>query len=142
GLDGLAAGAAVIAAASGARQGVIIALPAFLGVLAGAVIGIKVAPLIVDMFDHPAAKVAFAVATVVFLVALGETFGVWIGRTIKERVDSPKLAWLDNSLGAIVQGIVVFVVAWLIALPLTSVIELPGLASEINVAEVLSTEYR
>ncbi|WP_028849773.1 MarP family serine protease [Thermocrispum municipale] len=137
-VDVLVVVVAVIAAASGARQGVIIALPAFLGVLAGAVIGIKVAPLIVDMFDHPAAKVAFAVATVVFLVALGETFGVWIGRTIKERVDSPKLAWLDNSLGAIVQGIVVFVVAWLIALPLTSVSGLPGLASAINGSAVLS----
>lgn len=128
---------ALIAAVSGARQGVIIALPAFLGVLAGAIIGIRVAPYIVDLFDHPAAKVAFAVATVVFLVAIGETFGVWVGRTIKERVHAPKLAWLDNSLGAIVQGIVVFAVAWLIAYPLTTVSGLPGLATAINRSTVL-----
>jgi S1-C subfamily serine protease len=128
---------ALIAAVSGARQGVIIALPAFLGVLAGAIIGIRVAPYVVDLFDHPAAKVAFAVATVVFLVALGETFGVWVGRTIKERISTPKLAWLDNSLGAVVQGIVVFAVAWLIALPLTTVSGLPGLATAINGSVVL-----
>jgi len=88
-VDVLVVVVAVIAAASGAKQGVIIALPAFLGVLTGAVVGIKVAPLIVDMFEHPAAKVAFAVATVVFLVALGETFGVWIGRTIKNGSTCP-----------------------------------------------------
>lgn len=128
---------AVFAAVSGARQGVVVALPAFLGVLAGAILGIRVAPFVVDLFEHPAAKVAFAVATVVFLVALGETFGVWIGRTIKERISSPHLHGVDNALGAVVQGMVVFVVAWLIALPLTSVSGLPGLAAAINKSIVL-----
>lgn len=128
---------ALLAAVSGARQGVVVALPAFLGVLAGAILGIRVAPYVVELFEHPAAKVAFAVATVVFLVALGETFGVWVGRTIKERISSPKLAGVDNALGAVVQGAVVFVVAWLIALPLTSVSGLPGLATAINNSVVL-----
>ncbi|MGH3520024.1 MAG: MarP family serine protease [Haloechinothrix sp.] len=129
---------ALFAAVSGARQGVVVALPAFLGVLAGAIIGIRfAAPMVGDMFDTPAAQVAFVVATVVFLVALGETFGVWIGRTIKDRISSPKLAGVDNALGAVVQGAVVFVVAWLIALPLTSVSGLPGLATAINSSQVL-----
>ncbi|MGH3450396.1 MAG: MarP family serine protease [Haloechinothrix sp.] len=129
---------ALFAAVSGARQGVVVALPAFLGVLAGAIIGIRfAAPAVGDVFENPAAQVAFVVASVVFLVALGETFGVWIGRTIKDRISSPKLAGVDNALGAVVQGAVVFVVAWLIALPLTSVSGLPGLASAINSSVVL-----
>ncbi|WP_116051439.1 MarP family serine protease [Amycolatopsis palatopharyngis] len=128
---------AVLAALSGARQGVVIALPAFLGVILGAVVGIKLAPLVVDLFENPAARVAFAVATVVFMVALGETLGVWTGNKIKRRIRSPKLSGVDNSLGAVVQGAVVFVVAWLIALPLTSVAGLPGLASAINNSSVL-----
>ncbi|SFB60997.1 Colicin V production protein [Amycolatopsis marina] len=128
---------AVLAALSGARQGVVIALPAFLGVILGAVVGIKLAPLVVDLFQNPAARVAFAVATVVFLVALGETLGVWTGNKIKRRIRSPKLSGVDNTLGAVVQGAVVFVVAWLIALPLTSVAGLPGLASAINNSSVL-----
>lgn len=128
---------AVLAALSGARQGVVIALPAFLGVLLGAVAGIQLAPMVVDMFENPAARVAFAVATVVFMVALGETFGVWIGNKVKRRIRSPKLSGVDNSLGALVQGAVVFVVAWLIALPLTSVAGLPGLVSAINNSAVL-----
>ncbi|MFC4002581.1 MarP family serine protease [Prauserella oleivorans] len=128
---------ALAAAVSGARQGVLIALPAFLGVIAGAVVGIQVAPLVVDFFEHPAARVAFAVGTVVFLVALGETLGVWAGSKLRSRIRSPKLSGVDSTFGAIVQGAVVFVVAWLIALPLTSVAALPGLARAINDSTVL-----
>lgn len=128
---------ALLAAISGARQGVVVALPAFIGVIVGAIAGIRVAPYVVDIFEHPAAKVAFAVGTVFFLVALGETLGVWIGRKIKSRIRSSKLSGLDNTLGAIVQGVVVFVVAWIVALPLTSVAGLPGLAAAINNSKVL-----
>lgn len=129
---------ALFAAVSGARQGFVVALPAFLGVLAGAIIGIRfAAPMVGDLVDTPAAQVALVVATVVFLVALGETFGVWIGRTIKDRISSPKLAGVDNALGSLVQGAVVFVVAWLVALPLTAVSGLPALASAINNSIVL-----
>ncbi|PRX44777.1 colicin V production protein [Prauserella shujinwangii] len=128
---------ALLAAVSGARQGVAIALPAFLGVVGGAIVGIQVAPFVIDFFDNPAARVAFAVATVVFLVALGETLGVWVGNKIRRRISSPKLSGVDSTLGAVVQGAVVFVVAWLIALPLTSVAALPGLARAINDSTVL-----
>jgi len=128
---------ALLAAVSGARQGVLVALPAFLGVVAGALLGIEVAPWLVDSFEEPAARVAIAVGTVVFLVALGETVGVLAGSQLKNRIRSPKLSSVDSTLGAIVQGVVVFVVAWLIALPLTSVAALPSLAKAINDSSVL-----
>ncbi|GAA5164990.1 MULTISPECIES: MarP family serine protease [Amycolatopsis] len=132
---------ALLAAISGARQGVVIALPALVGVIGGAVLGIRIAPLVVQLFDNPAAKVAFAVATVVFLVALGETLGVWLGRrvkhAVKSRINTDKLSGIDQTLGAIVQAVVVFVVAWLIAVPLTGVAGLPGLAKAINNSAVL-----
>ncbi|MTD55950.1 MarP family serine protease [Amycolatopsis pithecellobii] len=132
---------ALLAAISGARQGIVIALPALVGVIGGAILGIRLAPLIVDLFQNPAAKVAFAVAVVVFLVALGETLGVWVGRrikhAIKSRVNTDKLSGIDQTLGAIVQAVVVFVVAWLIAVPLTGVAALPGLAKAINNSAVL-----
>ncbi|HEY0807851.1 MAG TPA: MarP family serine protease [Pseudonocardiaceae bacterium] len=128
---------AVLAAVSGARQGLVIALPAFAGVLLGAVVGVRVAPLLVRNFGNPATRVAFAVAILVLLVALGETFGVWCGRMIKQRIRNPKLAGVDNALGAILQGIVVFVVAWMIALPLTSYSGLPGLTSALQRSTVL-----
>lgn len=128
---------ALLAAVSGAFQGVIIALPSLVGVVLGAVSGIKLAPLVVDLFTNPVAKVAFAVATVVFLVALGETLGVWVGRKLRQKINPDKLSGLDKTLGAIVQAAVVFVVAWLIATPLTTVSGLPWLPKAINSSVVL-----
>ena len=128
---------AILAAVSGARQGVITALPAFIGVLLGAIAGIKIAPLVVKYIESTPTRVAFAVAIFVLLVALGETLGVWLGRSLRERIKSPKLAGVDNALGAIVQGAVVFVVAWLIALPLVTVGGLPDLASAIRNSTML-----
>jgi len=136
-VDVLVIGLAVLAAISGARQGVITALPAFIGVLLGAIAGIKLAPLVVRYIESTPTRVAFAVAVFVLLVALGETLGVWLGRSIRQRIRSPKLTGVDNALGAIVQGAVVFVVAWLIALPLVTVGGLPGLASAIRGSTVL-----
>lgn len=128
---------AVIAAVSGARQGLVIALPAFAGVLLGAVVGVRLAPLLIRNFTQPATRVAFAVAILVLLVALGETFGVWCGRMIKQRIRNPKLAGVDNALGAILQGVVVFVVAWMIALPLTSFSGLPRFTAALQNSTVL-----
>ena len=138
-VDLLVLALAVFAAASGARQGMVIALPAFIGVLVGLVLGTQLAPLIVSQFDNVVTKVVFAVGIVVLLVALGETLGVYIGRMIKPHVNSTGLGGVDNVLGAVVQGAVVFVVAWMIALPLTSVAGLPSLAKALNQSVLLKT---
>jgi len=79
-VDLLVIGLAVLAAISGARQGVLTALPAFIGVLLGAIAGIKLAPLVVQYIESTPTRVAFAVAIFVLLVALGETLSVWLGR--------------------------------------------------------------
>ncbi|WP_447005235.1 MarP family serine protease [Saccharothrix isguenensis] len=138
-VDLLVLALAAIAAMSGARQGMVVALPAFVGVLIGLVLGTQLAPLVVAQFENVVTKVVFAVGIVVLLVALGETLGVYVGRSIKPRVNSSPLRGVDNALGAIVQGAVVFVVAWMIALPLTMVAGLPSLAKALNQSVILST---
>jgi len=136
-VDLVVIGLAVLAAVSGARQGVIIALPAFLGVLIGAVLGILIAPLVVEQITASPTKVAFAFAIFVLFIALGETLGVWLGRTLRQKISSPKLTGVDSALGAVVQGLVVFVVCWLIGSALSTVGNLPNLASAINRSVVL-----
>ncbi len=136
-VDVLVLALVVLAAISGARQGVVIALPALLGVFAGLVLGAIIAPLIVQNFTNFATRAAFFIAIVVFLVALGETAGVWVGRTLRRKMKTPNLTPIESILGALVQGVVVFVVAWIIALPLTSVPGLPGLAQAIRGSVVL-----
>ncbi|WNV91703.1 MarP family serine protease [Umezawaea sp. Da 62-37] len=138
-VDLLVLALAVFAAVSGARQGMVIALPAFIGVLVGLVLGTQLAPLVVAQFDNVVTKVVFAVGIVILLVALGETLGVYIGRMIKPKINATPLRGIDNMLGALVQGAVVFVVAWMIALPLTSVAGLPSLAKALNQSLLLKT---
>jgi uncharacterized membrane protein required for colicin V production len=138
-VDLLVLALAVFAAVSGARQGMVIALPAFIGVLVGLVLGTQLAPLVVSQFDNVVTKVVFAVGIVILLVALGETLGVYIGRMVKPHVNSTPLRGVDNALGAIVQGFVVFVVAWMIALPLTSVAGVPSLAKALKESVLLKT---
>ncbi|GAB3869169.1 MarP family serine protease [Kibdelosporangium lantanae] len=115
----------------------VIALPALLGVFAGLILGALIAPVIVENFTNFATRAAFFIAIVVFLVALGETAGVWVGRTLRRKMKTPNLTPVESVLGALVQGVVVFVVAWIIALPLTTVTGLPGLSQAINQSVVL-----
>ncbi len=130
---------ALLAAVSGARSGLVTALFSFLGVIIGAVVGLKVAPLLLERLDSSAARIGLGVGVVVLLVALGETFGMWVGRELRDRITSRKVTGVDNALGAVLQGAAVFVVAWLVALPFTSASAVPGLASAITRSTVLST---
>jgi S1-C subfamily serine protease len=133
---------ALLAAVSGARSGLVTALLSFLGVFLGAVVGLKVAPMLLDQLQDPVARLALGVGVVVLLVALGETFGMWAGRELRDRITSPKLTGVDNALGSVLQFFAVLVVAWLVALPFTSASALPGLASAISGSQVLGAVNR
>jgi S1-C subfamily serine protease len=128
---------ALLGAVSGARSGLVTAVFSFLGVVVGAVVGLKLAPLLLARVESGAAKVAFGVGIVVLLVAFGETFGMWAGRELRDRIRSTKLTGVDNALGAVLQCLAVFVVAWLVALPFTSATALPGVASAVTRSSVL-----
>jgi S1-C subfamily serine protease len=111
---------ALAAAVSGARQGMVTAVTSFAGVLGGAVLGVRLAPMLVEQFDSLAARVAFGIAIVVVLVAFGETLGVWLGRLVRDRLDGVRVRQVESALGAVVQAAAALAVAWLVALPLSS----------------------
>ena len=77
---------AVIAGVSGWRHGMAVALLSFVGVLGGAIIGVRVAPLLVAGIESPSTRIMVSIAVVVLLVALGETTGVFFGRRIRDPV--------------------------------------------------------
>ncbi|MGH3795087.1 MAG: MarP family serine protease [Pseudonocardiaceae bacterium] len=135
-VDVLVLALALFAGISGARQGMVTAVASFVGVLAGAVIGVRVAPALVEQVQSPAIRVGFGVTIVILLVALGETLGVWLGRVVRSRIDGERLRQLDSALGAVVQGIAALVVAWLVALPLTSS-AYPALVAGVRDSKVL-----
>lgn len=135
-VDALVIGLALIAVVAGARQGMVTALASLAGVLIGLLVGFKVAPILVDQFSSAVTKVAFTLAILVLLVALGETLGVLVGRAIRDRMHIESIRRVDSALGTVVLGLAVLVVAWLVALPLVSA-GFPGLSTSIRASSVL-----
>jgi S1-C subfamily serine protease len=135
-VDLLVIALALIAGISGARQGMVTALASLSGVLLGAILGVRLAPALVERFASSTTRVAFTVAILVLLVALGETAGVWAGRAVRERMNIEPVRQVDSALGTVVLGLAVFVVAWLVAVPLTAASS-TGLASAVNHSLIL-----
>ena len=127
---------ALVAAVSGWRHGMAVALLSFVGVLGGAIIGVRVAPLLAQGINNTSTRVIVSVAVVVLLVVLGETTGVFLGRRVRDRITGERTLAIDSTLGSILQALAVVVAAWLVALPLASA-SLPAIASGVRGSEVL-----
>ncbi len=127
---------ALIAGVSGWRHGMAVALLSFVGVLGGAILGVRLAPLLVTSVDNPNTQVIISIVVVVLFVAIGETTGVYFGRKIRDRIRGERVLRIDSSLGSVLQALTVVIAAWLVALPLASA-SFPGLAAGVRGSEVL-----
>ncbi len=135
-VDLVVIGLALIAGVSGWRHGMAVAALSFVGVLGGAIIGVRIAPLLAAGIDNQTTRIVVSIAVVVLLVALGETTGVYFGRRIRDRITGERVLAVDSTLGSILQAITVVLAAWLVALPLASA-SFPALASGVRGSEVL-----
>ncbi|HEY2194754.1 MAG TPA: MarP family serine protease [Actinomycetospora sp.] len=129
---------AIAAAISGWRHGLAVAALSFLGVIGGALLGLKIAPLVVGLFQGDTSRVVVSVLIVIALVALGETLGVYLGRALRDRMRLNAVRTVDSTFGAILQAITALVVAWLIALPLATSSNV-ALSSALKSSAVLQT---
>ena len=129
---------AIAAAISGWRHGLAVAALSFLGVIGGALVGLKIAPLVVGLFEGDTSRVVVSVLIVIALVALGETLGVYLGRALRDRMRLNAVRTVDSTFGSILQALTALVVAWLIALPLATSSNV-ALSSALRNSSVLST---
>jgi S1-C subfamily serine protease len=129
---------AIAAAISGWRHGLAVAALSFLGVIGGALVGLKIAPLVVGLFEGDTSRVVVSVLIVIALVALGETLGVYLGRALRDRMRLNAVRTVDSTFGSILQALTALVVAWLIALPLATTSNV-ALSSALRNSAVLST---
>jgi len=129
---------ALIAGVSGWRHGMAVALLSFVGVLGGAVLGVRIAPLLAEDVPDSATRIVISVVVVVLLVALGETTGVFLGRIIRDRFQGRASLTVDSTLGSVVQALTVVIAAWLVALPLASA-SMPAVAAGVKDSNVLKT---
>jgi S1-C subfamily serine protease len=127
----------IAAAISGFRQGLITAIFTLVTAIAGAIVAIQLAPLLMEHIDDSTAKIAVGIACVVAGVGIGEVAGSTVGRAISKRVSWRPAQAVDRALGLVGYAVAVLVVIWLIAVPLASV-PVPWLSSAIRGSEVLS----
>lgn len=127
---------ALVAGVSGWRHGVAVAFLSFVGVLTGAIVGVRVAPLLASGIESANARIIVSILVVVLLVAIGETTGVFFGRRIRDRITGERSQRVDSTLGSVLQALTVVIASWLVALPLASA-SFPGLASGVKGSEVL-----
>ncbi|MET3807118.1 S1-C subfamily serine protease [Nakamurella sp. UYEF19] len=124
------------AAWSGFRRGFINSSIALIGAVGGAVIGIRLAPLLMSHVDQSAAKVALGIACVIVGVGIGEIAGATVGKALAGRITWRPAKALDHGLGLVGHTIAVLVVTWMIAIPLGST-PYPWLASAVRSSSVL-----
>ena len=125
------------AAWSGFRRGFINSSIGLVGAVGGAVVGIRVAPLLMSHVGDNAAKVAIGIACVILGVGVGEIAGATVGRALSGRVTWRPARALDRGLGLIGNTLAVLIVTWMIAIPLAST-PYPWLASAVRSSSVLT----
>ncbi|WP_029137168.1 MarP family serine protease [Nakamurella lactea] len=125
------------AAVSGLRQGLIVAGLSLVGAVAGAIIALRLAPLLMDQLVDSGAKVAIGVACAVVGVGLGELGGSWLGRSLSRRVTWQPAVVVDRVLGFVGHTLAVLLVTWMIAVPLGAA-PIPWLSSAVRSSMLLN----
>ncbi|MFC3849313.1 MarP family serine protease [Corynebacterium hansenii] len=137
-LDVLLILAVLSAMALGWRQGALASALSIIGVIAGGIVGLELAPPAMDLVEGRAARLIIGVAVLIGMVVLGHTVGAVSGQSLRNRMRSPMAVGLDSGFGAVVQAAATLIVAWMVALPLATV--LPGqFGDSIRDSAVLAT---
>lgn len=126
------------AALSGLRQGLITAGLSLVGAVGGAILALRLAPLLMSQLADTGARVAIGFACVIVGVGLGELAGSWLGRSISQKVTWQPAVVVDRTLGLVGHTLAVVLVTWLVALPLAAA-PLPWLSSAVRSSSLLDT---
>lgn len=120
---------AVIAAfVSGWRQGAFSAVVSALGIVAGLVIGLALAPFALDLAESQIARIVLLSAVIVLFVGVGNLVGATVGGSVRGRMRSKSRRVADSALGALFQSVAVATVLWFISIPLAA--SVPGQLGE------------
>ncbi|ADD40778.1 MarP family serine protease [Stackebrandtia nassauensis] len=129
---------ALLFAINGYRQGFIIGALGFAGFFGGALIGVQIAPLLVEVSEAPAARVLIALLVVFGIAMLGQWGGSALGVRLRKRVKNDNAKRFDEFGGALVSMVAVLLVAWVVAAPLASS-GMPGLAAAVRNSAIVRT---
>ena len=126
----------ILSAFSGYRQGFVVGVLSFVGLLGGAVIGAQIAPLIAKHFAGTVAPFA-GVAIVFAFASLGRIGAGALGAIVRRRLRWQPARTVDSVGGAVVSGLAVLLIAWFIGSSLVQA-PFPSVARQVNGSRVLA----
>jgi S1-C subfamily serine protease len=121
---------------NGYRQGFLIGALSFCGFFGGALVGLQLAPWLVENFDSGFARVVISLSLVFGLALLGQTAAAWAGGRIRGAITSPRGRRVDDVGGVFVSVISLLLVAWMVAGPLASS-QLPTLSRSVRNSAII-----
>ncbi|HLL65679.1 MAG TPA: MarP family serine protease [Micromonosporaceae bacterium] len=128
----------VVFAISGYRQGFLVALLSFVGLFGGALLGLRVGPLVAQRFENDLGRVIVSLVAIFGLAIIGHAVATFIGIRLRYALRRPGLRRIDDAGGALVSVTAVLLVVWLAAAPLGSS-SLPWLARSVSSSAILET---
>ena len=119
-VDGFIVVAVLAAMTSGWRQGGLASLLSAVGILAGLIIGLGVAPMVLQITDQVGIRFLLALGMLILLIGLGQLLGSALGHAIRDRMKTKSGQRVDSSFGAILMSVFSLVLIWLIATPMAT----------------------
>jgi S1-C subfamily serine protease len=136
GLDWLLVVVVVAYAFSGYRQGFVVGATSTFGLLAGGYLGVVVTPVLLDRFVPSMSLSVIALFMVLVFATLGQAVGALVGSLMRERITWEPVRALDAVGGAALSSAAVLLVAWALAVAVTSS-QLSYLGNAVRTSEVL-----
>lgn len=119
-VDALLVLIALLAVRSGWRQGAVASVLSAVGIIAGLIIGLAVAPLLMGLTASVVLRFLIGLAVVVLLIGMGNLIGAVLGANLRDRMRQRQSQTFDSLLGAGFQLLTVLVVCWLVAVTLAT----------------------
>ena len=126
----------IMFAINGYRQGFVVGALSFCGFFGGALVGLQVAPWLVDAMDTAFARVVVSLALVFGLALLGQAAAAWAGGRLRRAISNEHGRRVDDIGGIVVSVLALLVVAWMVAGPLASA-SLPSLSRSVRNSVIL-----
>jgi S1-C subfamily serine protease len=114
-LDFILLAAVVAFGISGYRQGFLVGIMSFIGFLGGAIIGAKLAPSISSLIGNGRRSPVTGIVVVFAGAILGQLVASALAAAVRTRIHWRPAQTVDSVGGAIISGISVLLVAWLMA---------------------------
>lgn len=110
---------------SGYRYGAVSSFLSFVGVVAGLILGLGIAPALMRVTDNIGLRFLLVTAVLVLLVGVGHLVGSVLGAQLRDRMRQRSSQRVDSLIGALFQAVALLLVVWLVSIPLSASITGP-----------------